>query len=62
MSECSSITLACVRVLSGLLTIRPNRDVIAGMDAFQMDESLYEAQWQGEEDYHAFAKGNIELE
>jgi len=62
MSECSSITLVSVHVLSGLLTIHPNRDVIAGMDASQMDESLYEVQWQGEEDYHPFAKGNIELQ
>jgi Amt family ammonium transporter len=24
------------------------------MDASQMDESLHEAQWAGEEDYHPF--------
>jgi len=40
------------------------RDVVAGMDASQMDESLYEAQWQaaGEEDYHPFTKSAISLE
>jgi Amt family ammonium transporter len=34
------------------------------MDASQMDESLYEAQWTvvGEEDYHPFSKGQIELD
>jgi hypothetical protein len=32
------------------------RDVVAGMDASQMDESLYEAQWEGEIDYHPFGK------
>lgn len=32
-----------------------------GMDAAQMDESLYEAQWKGEEDYQPF-DGNIHLE
>jgi hypothetical protein len=31
------------------------------MDLSQMDESLYEAQWEGEEDYHPFGKGNVEL-
>lgn len=38
------------------------RDVIAGMDASQMDESLYEAQWAGEEDYHPLGKGHVELD
>jgi len=32
------------------------------MDASQMDESLYEAQWAGEEDYHPFAKQAVALE
>jgi hypothetical protein len=45
-----------------VLIIVSSRDVIAGMDASQMDESLYEAQWTGEEDYHPLSKGNIELE
>ncbi|KAF5863255.1 hypothetical protein ETB97_010377 [Aspergillus alliaceus] len=29
-------------------------DVVAGMDASQMGETLYAAQWEGEEDYHPF--------
>jgi Amt family ammonium transporter len=33
-----------------------------GMDASQMDESLYEAQWAGEEDYKPLANGNIALD
>lgn len=33
-----------------------------GMDASQMDESLYEAQWAGEEDYKPLANGNIVLD
>jgi len=53
----------CCRRLPVQIANNPlNRDVIAGMDASQMDESLYEAQWQGEEDYNPFSKGNIELE
>ncbi|EAU34069.1 conserved hypothetical protein [Aspergillus terreus NIH2624] len=31
-----------------------SRDVMAGMDAAQMGESLHEAQWAGEEDYYPF--------
>jgi hypothetical protein len=38
------------------------RDVTAGMDASQMDESLYEAQWGGEEDYKPLANGSISLD
>ena len=37
------------------------RDVTVGMDASQMDESLYEAQWAGEEDYKPLANGSILL-
>ena len=37
-----------------LLFTSLSRNVISGMDASQMDESLYEAQWAGEEDYHPF--------
>lgn len=37
-------------------------DVIAGMNASQMEESLYEAQWEGEADYHPFSKGFMLLE
>ena len=44
--------LTCVFVLS---------EVISGMDASQMDESLYEAQWEGEADYHPF-EGSVRLE
>lgn len=42
--------------------LTPYRDVLAGMDASQMDESLYEAQWAGEEEYRPFAGGRIGLE
>jgi hypothetical protein len=34
------------------------RDIVCGMDASQMDESLYEAQWAAEIDYHPFASAN----
>lgn len=40
-----------------------HRGIIAGMDASQMGESLYEAQWAGEEDYHPFHQdASIRLE
>jgi len=38
-----------------------SRDVNIGMDASQMDESLYEAQWVGEEDYKPLENGSIVL-
>lgn len=37
----------------GALELLP---VFAGMDQSQMDESLWEAQWSDEVDYHPFAK------
>lgn len=30
---------------------------MVGMDACRMDESLYEAQWEGENDYQACSTG-----
>jgi Amt family ammonium transporter len=30
-------------------------EIVLGMDASQMGESLYEAQWAGEEDYYPFS-------
>lgn len=39
-----------------------HRSVVAGMDASQMDESLYEAQWAEEIDYHPFGKDSVRLE
>lgn len=44
------------------LTADCYRDVVAGMDASQMDESLYEAQWAEEIDYHPFSKNAVRLE
>jgi hypothetical protein len=32
------------------------------MDASQMEESLSEAQWESEAEYHPFSKGFIDLE
>jgi hypothetical protein len=37
-------------------------DVIAGMDASQMEESLSERQWEGEADYHPASKGFMRLD
>lgn len=33
-----------------------DRDVIMGMDATQMEESLNDSAWSSEADYHPFAK------
>lgn len=45
-----------------LLIFSSPRDVNVGMDLSQMDESLYEAQWDGEEDYKPLANGNVVLD
>ncbi|KAL2868919.1 Rh-like protein/ammonium transporter [Aspergillus lucknowensis] len=45
---------ALVDCVPGLEVLAIDEDVIAGMDASQMDESLHEAQWADEEDYHPF--------
>lgn len=53
MSTCSLDVLSSANSAS---------DVNSGMDAAQMDESLYEAQWEGEEDYKPLPNGNIHLD
>lgn len=53
-----------VSQISSRVVTRTNegiRDVMIGMDASQMGESLYEDQWKGEEDYQPFAAA-IQLE
>ncbi|KAL2817065.1 Rh-like protein/ammonium transporter [Aspergillus cavernicola] len=45
---------ALIDCVPGLEVLATDEDIIAGMDASQMDESLHEAQWAGEEDYHPF--------
>lgn len=59
----SYVIIALIDCMPGLEVLATDEDVIAGMDASQMDESLYEAQWVGvgEEDYHPFAK-SVELD
>ncbi|KAK5126906.1 hypothetical protein LTR85_008264 [Meristemomyces frigidus] len=47
---------ALVDCIPGLEVLATDKDIIAGMDASQMDESLYEAQWEDECDYHPFGK------
>lgn len=39
-----------------------NRDIVAGMDASQTEESLDESKFAGDEEYHPFTNGNISLE
>ncbi|KAF2502965.1 putative ammonium transporter [Lophium mytilinum] len=58
----SYIIIALVDCVPGLEVLAPDEDVVAGMDASQMDESLYEAQWAADADYHPFAKGNLRLD
>ncbi|KAL4948799.1 Rh-like protein/ammonium transporter [Aspergillus filifer] len=45
---------AAVDCVPGLEVLAVDEDIAAGMDKSQMDESLHEAQWAGEEDYHPF--------
>lgn len=58
----SFILIALVDCVPGLEVLAEDKDVTAGMDASQMDESLYEAQWVGEEDYKPLANGSILLD
>ncbi|PWY65696.1 Rh-like protein/ammonium transporter [Aspergillus heteromorphus CBS 117.55] len=50
----SYILYALIDCVPGFEVLATDEDVIAGMDKSQMDESLHEAQWAGEEDYHPF--------
>ncbi|PYI05515.1 Rh-like protein/ammonium transporter [Aspergillus sclerotiicarbonarius CBS 121057] len=50
----SYILYALVDCVPGFEVLATDEDVIAGMDKSQMDESLHEAQWAGEEEYHPF--------
>ncbi|KAL4928632.1 Rh-like protein/ammonium transporter [Aspergillus undulatus] len=50
----SYVLYALIDCVPGLEVLAIDEDIIAGMDASQMDESLHEAQWAGEEDYHPF--------
>ncbi|KAL3456052.1 Rh-like protein/ammonium transporter [Aspergillus heterothallicus] len=50
----SYVIYALIDCVPGLEVLATDEDIIAGMDASQMDESLHEAQWAGEEDYHPF--------
>ncbi|KAL4963762.1 Rh-like protein/ammonium transporter [Aspergillus stella-maris] len=50
----SYLIYAGVDCVPGLEVLAVDEDIIAGMDKSQMDESLHEAQWAGEEDYHPF--------
>jgi len=58
----SYLIAALIDCVPGFEFLATDEEVVMGMDASQMDESLYEAQWSGEEDYHPFSKGNIELD
>jgi hypothetical protein len=51
-----------VDCIPGFEVLAEDKDVTAGMDASQMDESLYEAQWVGEEDYKPLPHGSIALD
>ncbi|KAL4777071.1 Rh-like protein/ammonium transporter [Aspergillus nidulans var. acristatus] len=50
----SYVLYALVDCVPGLEVLATDEDIIVGMDASQMGESLHEAQWAGEEDYHPF--------
>ncbi|KAL5338253.1 Rh-like protein/ammonium transporter [Aspergillus crustosus] len=50
----SYVLYALVDCVPGLEVLATDEDIIVGMDESQMGESLHEAQWAGEEDYHPF--------
>ncbi|EKG19686.1 Ammonium transporter [Macrophomina phaseolina MS6] len=53
---------AVIDCIPGLEVLADDESVVAGMDASQMDESLYEAQWAEEIDYHPFPKNSVRLD
>ncbi|THV74765.1 hypothetical protein D6C77_06099 [Aureobasidium pullulans] len=57
----SYIIIALIDCVPGWEVLATDKDVMIGMDASQMGESLYEDQWKGEEDYQPFA-ATIQLE
>ncbi|EED17345.1 ammonium transporter, putative [Talaromyces stipitatus ATCC 10500] len=57
----SYIIYALIDCIPGFEVLATDSEVISGMDASQMDESLYEAQWETEADYHPFT-GSLRLE
>lgn len=57
----SYLIFALIDCVPGFEVLANNDDVIAGMDAAQMEESLNESQWEDEAEYHPFDK-QIELE
>ncbi|KAI1624928.1 putative ammonium transporter [Exophiala viscosa] len=58
----SYVIIALIDCIPGLEFLAEDKDVNIGMDASQMDESLYEAQWAGEEDYKPLEGGHIALD
>ncbi|EXJ75110.1 uncharacterized protein A1O5_01806 [Cladophialophora psammophila CBS 110553] len=58
----SFVIIALIDCVPGLEVLAEDKEVNVGMDASQMDESLYEAQWAGEEDYKPLANGSITLD
>ncbi|KAF4544444.1 Ammonium transporter protein [Lasiodiplodia theobromae] len=58
----SFVLYALIDCVPGLEVLADDESVVAGMDASQMDESLYEAQWAEEIDYHPFGKDSVRLE
>ncbi|KAF4313399.1 putative ammonium transporter protein [Botryosphaeria dothidea] len=58
----SFVLYALIDCIPGLEVLADDENVVAGMDASQMDESLYEAQWAEEIDYHPFSKNSVRLD
>lgn len=54
--------VALIDCVPGLEVLAIDKDVGLGLDKSQMDESFYEAQWEGEEDYEPFRQESIVLE
>ncbi|KAL1301874.1 hypothetical protein AAFC00_006056 [Neodothiora populina] len=50
----SYLIIAAIDCIPGLEVLAEDNHIMDGMDAAQMDESLYEAQWKGEEDYRPY--------
>jgi len=58
----SYILIALIDCVPGFEVLAEDEDVIAGMDASQMEESLSEGKWESGSDYCPFSDGSIGLE
>ncbi|KAI9730484.1 MAG: hypothetical protein M1818_008179 [Claussenomyces sp. TS43310] len=58
----SYLLVFLIDCVPGLEVLAEDKDIVAGMDAAQMDESLHEAEWNSEPDYYPLSHATVGLE